>query len=161
MESLLLFTMSHTVPALKCHTYTDHMWDMAKWTNMSATAVNIDFPLSINFFFKSYLNNTSLTSMWTPILTLHLYEITRQKTNSPIIMPRCAPYNLGQKHCTAKAHKEVLEQFFRFGIQSSPCLYLASYWSTCQFTTVTSFSLSETWLSRDILVILFTNCHIT
>ena len=109
MESLLLFTMSHTIPALKCHTYTDHMWDMAKWTNMAAAAVKIYFWLSINFFFKSYLNNTRLTSMWTTILALHLYEITRRKPNSPIIISCCAPYNLGQKRHTAKAHTEVLK----------------------------------------------------
>ena len=48
------------------------------------------------------------------------------KTNFPIIISCCAPYNLGQKHRTAKAHMEVLEQFLHFGIQSYSCLYLAS-----------------------------------
>ena len=55
----------------------------------------------------------------------------------------CAPYNLGQKCRTTKAHMEVLEQFLHFGKQLSPFLYLASYLSTPQFTSITTFSLAK------------------
>ena len=110
-------------------------------------------PTFHHFLLQIISEQHKLASMWTPILALHLYEITRQKPNSPIIISCCTPYNLGQKHRTAKAHKEVLKQFFHFGIQFSLYLYLSSYWCTWQFTTVASFRPAETQLSRDILVI--------
>ena len=42
------------------------------YINMAAAPVRIYLQLSTNFFFKWYLNDTSLASMWTHILVLHM-----------------------------------------------------------------------------------------
>ena len=78
--------MSRTVSALKCHTYTDHMWETAKGTNMAATAVKIYFRLSINFFFKSYYLTTQA---WHQCEPLSLHCTSTYVKHLRIVIPYC------------------------------------------------------------------------